>query len=298
MIHRSMIFSALLILVIGACACQSIAQAELPYTPAFLDYRDELEVFRSRGGAFTVGLPMAPSRIAYAPDGKSLYSFGDARNRARRGLWRIEFDPVRLIAIADTDRFRMVNGFALSLLQDIVVISGRYPDGDSSACGIFELDRQKRSVREIIENSTCDYPQSWVRLSLSPDSKRLVAYRKPRLELIDLATGMIRSLGEGYIAGAWSPDGKWLAVLESGGQNRTLLLDANSLTQKRVFGASNVQWSPDSRYLLGARAGVCMVDWASIIVIDVNTGQEHPIASSHCKVNLNTTGWVSIAKDP
>jgi WD40 repeat protein len=162
-------------------------------------------------------------------------------------LSRIEFDPARVTPLPNSDGFRAINSFTLSLQQDMVVISGNYGD---SVCGIFELDPKSGEVRVIVKNSTCDYSQSWVRIDLSPDSKRLVAYRKPDLELIDMATGAIQSLGEKYVAGAWSPDGKWLAVLEGGGQNNTVLLAANSLARRRVLGTSNVQWSPDSRYLL------------------------------------------------
>ena len=280
----------LYVMVNAACFLHGIAHAELRYTPAFLDYRDELELFPLNGEAFTRTLPMAPSRLVYAPDGKSLYTFGDARDRASRGLSRIEFDPPRVTLLPNSDQFRAVNSFTLSLQQDMVVISGKYGD---NVCGIFELDLNSGEVRVIVKNSTCDYSQSWVRMNLSPDSKRLVAYRRPDLELIDLATGAIQSLGGKYVAGAWSPDGKWLAALEGEGQSHTVLLDANSLARGRVFGTSNVQWSPDSHYLLGERTRGCLAYWASIVVIDVDTGQEQTVASSHCKVNLTTTGWVS-----
>jgi WD40 repeat protein len=209
------------------------------------------------------------------------------------GLLRLELSPIRVTSIPETADFRMVNGVAISKRQDRVILSGRHVARRSPACGIFEVDLRSGLARTIVENSTCEYSLSWVRLSLSSDMKRLVAFRKPRLELIDMEQGTVQSLGEQYIAGAWSPDGKWLAVLEGGSENRTVLLDAATLAKRRVFGTSNLQWSPDSRFLLGVRSEHCAPKWASLMAIDVQSGKETPFEASRCRINLNTTGWVN-----
>jgi hypothetical protein len=267
-------------------------QGEPAYAGAFIDYRQQLEVFPSTGRELTLSLPIGPARITYSRDGRSLYSFGDTQDRTRRGLFKIDFDPTRVTTIDNSESFSMVNGFAVSLSKSTIIISGKYSGKDSSSCGLFELDAGSGSVRKIIENPTCAYSQSWVRLSLSSDGKRLVAYRKPSLELIDLADGAIRSLGEEYITGSWSPDGKWLAVLEGGRNYQTILLNASNLEKTRVLVTSTGQWSPDSRFLLG-EGGLCSPYWSSLMAIDIQSGKAIEIASSHCKVNLNTTGWVS-----
>jgi hypothetical protein len=273
---------------------KAMAEVRFPYSVAFVDYRAQLEVFPTAAKEFSISLPIALSRITYAPDGRSLYGFSPPRKQSTSaGLLRVQLNPIQVTSIPETAEFGMVNDVAVSARQDRFVFSARRMAESSPACGIFELDLRSGMVRKIVGNSTCEYPLSWVRLSLSPDTKRLVAFRKPRLELIDMEQGAIRSLGEEYIAGAWSPDGKWLAVLERGGNNRTVLLDALSLTRKRVFGTSNVQWSPDSRFLLGVRSEQCTPELASLVVIDVQNGKETILEGSHCKIDLNTTGWVN-----
>ena len=233
--------------------------------------------------------------LAYAPDGKSLW--GHSLDRFGKGLLRVTFNPVTVASVPNTEGLR-VGAIAISPRQDKLVISGSYPGGGSSACGLFELDLRTEKVREIVPNSTCEYSQSRVRLSLSPDETQLVAYRKPRLELIDLTSGSIQPLAGDYIAGAWSPDGKWLAVLEGADRHRTILLDSMALKQVRSFGETNVEWSPDSKFLLGARTGPCSPYWSSLVAVNVQTGKETVIGSSRCRVNLNTIGWVSSSIRP
>ena len=270
-----------------------IADVDFPYSAAFVNHRGQLEVFPTAAREFSISLPIALARITYGPDGRSLYGFSPPRNQVARGLLKVDLSPIRVTSIPKSAEFGMVNDVAVSARQDRFVFSARRMTESSPTCGIFELNLRSGVVRKIVGNSTCEYPLSWVRLSLSPDTERLVAFRKPRLELIDMETGTIRSLGEEYIAGAWSPDGKWLAALDEGsGQHRTVLLDAVSLTRKRVFGTSNVQWSPDSRFLLGVRSGQCTPELASLVVIDIQSGKETILESSHCKIDLNTTGWI------
>ena len=247
------------------------------------------------GEALSIPLPINLGRMTYGPDGRSLYGFDGSLEQPRRGLLRIEFNPVRVTSVPGSEGLRMVNGFSVSPAQDKVALSAQYKTANSSSCGIFEFNIQSGVVRRVAENPSCDYRESWNSLSLSPDGRRLVAYRRGGLELIDMADGTIRSIGEQYIAGAWSPDGRWLAALEGEGQNRTILLDAKSLAKIRVLGTSNVEWSPDSRFLLGSRGGHCIPELASLVAIDIQSGKESVISSSSCKVDVNTTGWVSSA---
>jgi WD40 repeat protein len=269
------------------------AEPGFAYSAAFVDYRQQLQIFPFRGKAFAI--PLGISVLTYAPDGKSLY--GQSRDRFAKGLVKVTFNPSALMPIPYTDAFR-VGSIAVSQREETIVISGSYPGGGSSACGLFELDIRNGKVSEITQNSTCEYSLSWVRLSLSPNGTQLVAYRKPRLELINLVNGTVRPLIGDYIAGAWSPDGKWLAVLEGGGQHHTILLDSMNLKEKRSFGETNVDWSPDSRFLLGARSGSCSPYWSSLVAVDVQSGKETVIDSSRCKVNFNTIGWVSSGVRP
>ncbi len=113
-----------------------------------------------------------------------------------------------------------------------------------------------------------------------------------RLELIDLVRRDTRSLGEGYVKASWSPDGRWIAALENGGKWRTVLIDAGDFTKKRTLVTTEVEWSPDSRYLL--RVKPCpRADSGTIETLNVDSGEVVAIESSKCKVNQTTTGWLS-----
>jgi len=124
------------------------------------------------------------------------------------------------------------------------------------------------------------------------DGKRLVAYRKPHLELIDGTQGTVKSLGENYFAASWSPDGKWLAAIEQGGKQRTVLMDATTLAPARFLETTAGQWSPDSRFLLALDTKFCPTYFSTIRLLDISTGKSVAVNSSKCKVNLMTTGWV------
>ena len=279
---------SLAVLVVASCGSAEEAKGPYPYSPAFVDLHHQLWVFPFDAGAYTVPLPFTLSYVAYPADARSLYGVGAPMEQRPRGLLQIEFNPVRVAPVRGTSELGMFS-VAVPLERDEILVSGRYGE----ACGVFEIAPQSGRVRMVTQNSTCEYAKSWLRLSLSPDGRRAVGYRKPRLELIDLGSGTVRSLGEGFVAGAWSPDGKWLAVVEGDRKNRTILLDADSLAPRRALGASNVQWSPDSRYLLGERTGLCPPYWATFVAVDAQTGKERTVSSSRCKVNLSTAGWVS-----
>ncbi|MEP6756571.1 MAG: hypothetical protein ABJA67_13780 [Chthonomonadales bacterium] len=280
-------------LVFSAQALDTLAYgSDSRYDAAFIDTNGRLRVFPVSGGDFAMSLPVSFADLTYAGDGLSLYGFGPGRE-GPKGLARAELKSLRVTIVPNTNAFKMVSGFAISPKQDLIVISGSYKGPESPGCGIYEVKLPGGQVRRIAGNPYCEQEHSWVGLSLSPDARSLVAYRKPTLEVIDMESGHIRTIGEGFIGGAWSPDGKWLAVLEADGHNRTELLNSITMKRLRVFGTSNLAWSPDSRLLLAQRTEHCSPGWSSLVEIDVESGKETPIEGSHCKVNLNTAGWVS-----
>jgi WD40 repeat protein len=133
----------------------------------------------------------------------------------------------------------------------------------------------------------------WTELSLSPDGKRAVGTHNGRVELIDIVHNTTKPLDDRYFIAAWSPDGKWLAAVEKGEYGRTILLDAMTLKQQRILGNSELDWSPDSRFLLGMKKhNRCGQDYGTLEAIDVVTGDRTTIESSRCQVNQATTGWV------
>ena len=143
-------------------------------------------------------------------DANSVYGSGVPTEEHPPGLIHIEFNPIRISVIQGTAELGIFS-IASPLSREPIVVSGKY----EGACGLFVIDRLGQ-VRMAAQNSSCDYVGSWVRISLSPDGNRVVGYRKPRLEIIDLINGAVRSLGDDFIAAAWSPDGKWLAAVQGG----------------------------------------------------------------------------------
>jgi WD40 repeat protein len=269
------------------------------YAPAVYDPgpglrgMERLVVFPAGGEALDIPLPFGLSSIAYSPDGKALYaprSFDPGGENT--GLYRIEFDPVRASLIASSAGLYNIDGIAAS--RTAVVFSGGYRR--PAECGMYELTLANGKLRKVVDNSDCKFLSGWQSISLSPDGDRAVAVRKGRLELVDLAVGTTKSLGDGFDAAAWSPDGLWVAALEYRGRYRTVLLDTSSFERRRELPNSNVVWSPDSRYLLAGRTTAgCNPEWGTIAMMDVGSGKLTTIQSSHCKVRDGRLGWVSLA---
>jgi len=164
------------------------------------------------------------------------------------------------------------------------------------------LDVSAGKIRPVItqDNPGCRYVPAWHGLSLSPDGKQAVGEegRTREVKLIDIGHGTYRSLGEGSLA-AWSPDGKWIALVAEPHSAITLIA-TNDLSKRRSLGNYNGQtlrWSPDSRYLLLWQSElVCASSFGyfgTFETVDVQSGVRIPIKSSRCKVNLMTEGWVS-----
>jgi len=249
-----------------------------------------LEVFPFASKAFDTPLPFAIGPFAYSPDGRALYAkvlrFGTC------GLFRIEFSPTRATPIPGSETVG-VGSLAVTQRGDKLVIAG----GQRGApCSIFEFVLASGAVRKLISASPCDpmkITTHWGHLSVAPDGNRATALRNHRLELIDFSKGTAAAIPGEFVLGTWSPDGKWLAAVKSG-SDTTFLLDSTTLRQRRVVGPTLLVWSPDSRYLLAdKRRTLCGLYAATLEVVDVETGARTEIASSRCRVDRNTVGWVS-----
>src|SRR5579872_5802520 len=151
----------------------------------------------------------------------------------------------------------------------------------SRGCGILAPD----------DCESYKFETSWTSLSLSPDTEQAVAVRRDRLELVRVADGTSRVIAQGILNAAWSPDGRWIAALDVHG--RTELYDTSDFKRKRTLAESEVQWSPDSRYLLRIKS--CLFPIAvngvgTVQALDVATGKSVTIESSRCKVEAGSTG--------
>jgi hypothetical protein len=259
------------------------APAHYPYSAAFVSTisappgHTELVVFPLRGKAFKIRIQSAVGPFIYSPDGKALFGTCTPYPEPTTIAWcRISLETGSVTAVPETAHTlgapnpgrddgsvspRLVRGFGLTP-----------PDG-----------RPK-----VISLPADNYP--WTDLSLSPDGERAVASHHGSVELIDLIHSTVAPLGHEFFIAAWSPDGKLLAAREKGEKGRTILMEATSLKRLRILGPSELDWSPDSRFLLGSKP--CNAHYATLEAIDVETGGRTAIKSSECQIYQSTTGWV------
>ncbi len=290
-----------------AVQCVAPLQSDEPrvFAPAFYDpggpRRTDapyLHVFPVNGPSFTLALPFQLGRFAASPDGKSLYGqrFFDPSG-PNTGLYKIEFSPPRATRLAGSKGLTLASSIAASSTKIVVSAAYLTDGGPVSRCGLYELMLSSGDVHEIVSNSDsdCKYISSWTSISLSPDSRRIVAVRKHRLELIDAETKVVQSLGDGFYDAAWSPDGRWIAALGDNGDH-TVLIDALTLTKRKTLPPSEIIWSPDSGALLASRLRLrCPPDFGTLELIDIESGKTSIIRSSNCQISMLVFGWINVA---
>jgi len=195
-----------------------------------------------------------------------------------------------------------VSALAVSSNGEKIIISGSYSTPLVTTKGIFELSLADGSVRTVVvdEDRGAITFSGWHDLSLSPDGTQALAGYDDHLELIDLVEGTARPYGGRSLAGAWSPDGKWIATLDSRDQDKYAisLIGAKDLLKRRNLGLTDgtkVVWSPDSRYLLAWNQGQCRYApyYGTLEKINIETGRRSPVLDSTCKVNQPTFGWLA-----
>lgn len=285
-----------------ALSCGCSGQIDLDYSPAFISTVGigvhELVVFPGRGQSFSLPMPAQLGAAAYAPDGRAIYTAPHYPVPIEeRGLFKIQLHPVKTQRFQRSPNFVNAYSIAVSSNEEKIYIAGDYKSTDERKCGVFEFEIQSGSLRQILVDPECKYLSSWGPLSLSPDNRHAAAFRKPNLELIDLTTGAITSLGPSFLSAAYSPDGKWLAAIDSTASH-TILMDARTLDRKKVLEISTATWSPDSKYLLGVSGAFCGPYHGTMRVIDVATGSATSIASSQCKIDSNKMLWISKSVQP
>jgi WD40 repeat protein len=258
--------------------------AGYPYSAAFVstisapEGHTELVIFPFRAKVRKIPIHHAAAPFSYGLDGRALYGActpeQDGNSTAKIALCRIDLKTGATIPVVGT-----IHDFYPSRTNSA---------GSSESVNVFGLILPDGNVKAV---SLPKDKHRWMDLSISPDQKRAVATHCGTVELIDLDLGTIRSLGDEFFIAAWSPDGKWLAAVEKGERGKTVLMDAKTLSRKRVLGTSELDWSPDSHYLIGFKS--CDSDFGTLEAVDVETGLRTVIESSRCVVNQATTGWVS-----
>jgi dipeptidyl aminopeptidase/acylaminoacyl peptidase len=219
-------------------------------------------------------------------------------------LYKIAFNPVSAATVTCLPGLTAAFDLAVSTNEDLALVSGQFREGGGTRCGVFEIRLPGGEPRQVLAAPDCGsyrFENSWISLSLSPDASRAIAVRQDRrvgdiketLELVHLAAGTSSPVADGIVKAAWSPDGRWIAALNV--HQKTELIDTSDFKIKRVLADSEVQWSPDSQYLL--RIKTCFFPIASngvgtVEALDVATGKSMTIGSSKCAVVSNSTGWV------
>jgi hypothetical protein len=235
--------------------------------------------------------------IDFGTDGRTLYVQTD------RGILKI------LLGSLDQDLIPGTQDLASIWSLTVVRRDGRlFVSGIAGGrCGTFEIDGHSREPVPVLAGR---YPQCGGGGGVvSPDAMQEVRKTQVGLRVTDLRTGASRVI-RGFESGgkfddfalwlhrlAWSPDGRWISVVDDNG--RIILCDADSLTSKRYlgrsFGRAPVQWSPDSKYVLVEQARLrCTLDlyFTSLTAINIETGEKTAIKASQCAVGPGWLGWI------
>ena len=288
--------------VLAACQDSLLLPTTSPYSAAAL-VNGYLTVFPWVGPAVTLPASVGTLGFArYSRHGAALYTAYTYAESERSEIQKVDIRTGRAAKWLAIPGFTAVAGLAISQDESRLVISGRYQGIAGVVCGVFEIEPGRNDApRLLLREEGCDLNRSWSNPSFSPDSKRAVAWRgrSAIVDLIDLDSGAFKSIGRGAQT-TWSPDGKWIAVVDWDSKRyHVLLLDPNDPSRTRNLGTTDgltLTWSPDSQYLLLWNAEFrCMSFgyWGSLEVADVQSGQRAVIGSSRCKVNNSSGGWVS-----
>ena len=301
------------VVALAASVCGQFALGQqlhsgYPYVPAAYSIDGQLVLFPVTGRKEAeVSLPVHSGGYHISPDGKTLYTTSGANpiqllESRMHGLFKIRFHPTDMAAVPGSNSFRAFASVAISQRQDRAVVAGQHQDGGKVVCGVFDLSLSNGDVSEILQTQDCNDAMTRTDISLSPDSRYAVAIHKRSLELIDMANGKSRDLGDGFFKAAWAPDGRWIAAVRFPGMEaKMVLFDARTLTEKKMFANSTVlkvSWSPDSHFLLARTLEVgCDPDEYTYEAFDVETGKASIIESSRCKVHgsYDDLGWVDRA---
>jgi hypothetical protein len=216
-----------------------------------------------------------------------------SEDRPRAGIYRIELNPVRASELKGSAGFRSSYGIAVALDIDRLVISGSFKDGPVGSCGIFELGLHDGHVRQLLKSADCSLEEAHRSISISPSGQRAVTIYKRSLQLIDLTSGALATLGAGFQSAAWSPDGRRLAAVENSSEQSTIIFETTHFTREKTLPNSELGWSPDSRFLLGLKGSFfCGSELYSLQTIDVITSRGSTVGNSLCQLVGGPVGWV------
>jgi dipeptidyl aminopeptidase/acylaminoacyl peptidase len=287
---RSRVASAVLagLVFAGAGGSQPSENRTSPYTAASSVFEGGLDqawlnVFPIAGEGRK--LPLRPGLaggfyyLGSSTDGRVLYGVTPADQFG--GLKELQISPVHESVVAGSTGLGNITSLIVTSAPVRILVSASLRKLGRSDCGDFEIDPAAGVLRPLRlgVSPDCGGP-------LSPDGKRELHSSGEQLSILDLSTGKSTPIGQGMKRPSWSPDGRWIAVVE--GKNGVLMDAADPSKKRRLAPADGrMIWSPDSKYLLLQRSQIsCLASLygVSLETVNVETGKRTLIKSSHCNV--------------
>ena len=265
--------------------------AELPRFEAAYYGHNAMYVFPIGGEEFSVrfpsSVPATANLIGFASSGRSAYLQvpSAAVLHLSDELIQVDFSPLRLFPVPGSGGLGEIVSVTNSVSGDLLVAAAY---GQQGLCGAYDIDTSSGTHRRIKTEPKCTFFITQV----EPDGRRVLMADGLNFRVVDVSTGSIELSGVGR--GAWSPDGKWLSIWKKG---EVTVFDGRTFSMRQRFQAPSVDghliWSPDSNRILFAQAERgCEDDFESLAVLNVETGNEWVIPSSHCMVTNSRIGWI------
>lgn len=274
------------------------------YASDGLDVNSRLIIFPSDRKEFSIPLPLTLRYVVYGASGKALYATAFKRLSANSGtilpgMLKIGLSPIGVTAIPGFDGFYLIDRFAVSRSEDMIVFAGARSDNGSKTCGIFELSLADGDLRPVLQTADCRAGSPWRVFDLSPNTREALISADRRLSTLDLENGKVTPVGSDLSVGSYSPDGKWIAAIELRNPSppATILIDRQDLSRRRDLGGSDdeVIWSPDSRFLLHAMYRPACPSQNPLVLetLEIETGRRSTLKSSICNAGSGRDiGWV------
>lgn len=254
---------------------------------------DAIYIFPTGGKAFSIrlpsGVPPTANLIGFDSSGRSAYLQIPSAAVLHQSdeLIRVDLSPVGLFSVPGSgglgDIFSLTNSLSGNLL-----VAAAYGQG---LCGAYEIDALRGTHRPIWTTPArpdCRFGA----VRVEPDGKRVLIGDNVGFKVIDPVTGAVALSGING-RGAWSPDGNWFAISTKGG---ITLFDGKTFSVRRHFVSSvhgYLVWAPDSkRILFPQQQRGCEDDFESLAILDVVSGSEWVISSSHCMITGSQIGWI------
>jgi len=164
------------VLVVGAAGVEVDAQPVQvhgllsDYYPAFCSTaayptpKCSLVIFREDQRHSSIDLPLRLEFSAYNHRGTAIYSLNTITKPAC--LHKIELKPVRATSLTCPPGLSAAFGFAVSVNEDRLLVSGQIKEGSGNRCGVFGIRLPEGATRQVLGEDCASYrfENSWTRI--------------------------------------------------------------------------------------------------------------------------------------